>query len=137
MNNSGRFTPLFGRILLGTVFFVSGIFKIAGWSTMVGYAAAKGLPLPAVSMAVATCVELVGALMLWLGYRTRIAAWALFLYLIPTTLLFHNFWAVRGMEQQMQMVNFLKNLAIMGGLLIVANAGPGPIALSHPATQSR
>jgi putative oxidoreductase len=51
------------------------------------------------------------------------------LYLVPVTLLCHNFWAYHGMDQQMQMINFLKNLAILGGLLALASEGAGPISL--------
>lgn len=137
MNDSSRYTMLFARILLSVVFLVSGTLKIFGFSTMVGYAAAVGLPLPAVSLAIAAAIELIGGVMLLTGYKARVAAWVLFAYLIPTTLLFHHFWAIRGPEQLTQMVNFLKNLAIMGGLLVVTSAGPGRLSLGNPATESR
>ncbi|MFZ0634524.1 MAG: DoxX family protein [Candidatus Acidiferrales bacterium] len=137
MNDSSRYTMLFARILLSVVFLVSGTLKIVGFNTMVGYAAAVGLPLPAVSLAIAAAIELIGGVMLLTGYKARVAAWVLFAYLIPTTLLFHHFWAIRGPEQLTQMVNFLKNLAIMGGLLVVTSAGPGRLSLGNPATESR
>jgi putative oxidoreductase len=137
MTDTNRFTTLFARILLGIVFLASGAMKIAGFSMVVGFAAAKGLPFPAVSIALAAAIEIAGAAMLFLGYRARLASFVLFLYLIPTTLIFHNFWAAHGLEAQTQLVNFLKNVAIMGGLLMVASAGPGRIALGEPATASR
>jgi putative oxidoreductase len=134
MENKSRYTNLVARILLGIVFLASGSMKIAAWSAVVGMAAAKGLPFPALSISLAAAIEIAGAVMLFLGYRARFAAIALFVFLIPTTLLFHNFWAAHGVEQQMQMVNFLKNLAIMGGLLLVAGQGSGPISIGPRTT---
>jgi putative oxidoreductase len=128
-NSSGGITPLVGRFLVSVMFLVSGFFKIAGYSQMVGFAAAKGLPLAGVSIACAAVLELLGGLAILTGFHTRIAAWLLLLYLIPTTLLFHNFWAMQGMEQQDNMIHFLKNLAIMGGLLILAAYGAGAFSI--------
>ena len=128
-NSSVGITPLAGRFLLSLVFLVSGFFKVAGYSQMVGFAAAKGLPLTSVSIACAAAIELLGGLAILTGFHTRIAAWLLLLYLIPTTLLFHNFWALQGMEQQDNMIHFLKNLAIMGGLLTLAAHGAGALSI--------
>jgi putative oxidoreductase len=130
-NSSGSFTPLAGRILMSVIFLISGVFKVAGYSQIVGYAAAKGLPLPGVAIACAIVVELGCGLAILAGFQTRIAAWLLILYLVPVTFFFHNFWAVQGMEQQTQMVNFLKNFAIMGGLAILAANGPGAYSVDN------
>ena len=67
-----------------------------------------------------------------LGFKARLGGWALVLYLIPVSHIFHNFWAFTGAEQQMQMINFLKNLAIMGGLLLVALRGAGKPCIDGP-----
>jgi putative oxidoreductase len=129
MNAHDRFTPLVGRILLSIIFLLSGITKIAGWSNMTELLASKHLPLPTVALAIAIIIEIGGALCLIFGLQTRLAAWIMFLYLIPTTLMFHNFWTFQdGMRMDMQ-VHFLKNIAIMGGLLMVAAYGPGRLAL--------
>ncbi len=130
-NSSDSFTPLAGRILLSVIFLISGVFKVASYSQIVGYAAAKGLPLAGVAIACAIVVELGCGLAILAGFQTRIAAWILILYLIPVTFFFHNFWAVQGMEQQTQMINFLKNAAIMGGLVILAANGAGPYSVDH------
>jgi putative oxidoreductase len=124
-----RFTPLFGRVLIGLIFLLSGIIKIANWHAMAGLLASKGMPVANVMLAGAILVEVLGSLCLILGVQTRVAAWIMFLYLIPTTLLFHNFWADQGAMRQDMMVHFLKNLAIMGGLLMVAAYGPGKLSL--------
>src|SRR5580658_1932050 len=122
-NSSSSAVPLIGRILMSAVFLISGFFKVAGYSQVVGYAAAKGLPLAGVAIACAAAVELLGGIAILIGFKTRIVPWVLFLYLVPATMIFHNFWALQGMEQQDNMIHFMKNLAIMGGLLILAANG--------------
>jgi len=84
-----------------------------------------------VAIACAAVIELAGGLAIIAGFQTKIAAWILFLYLIPVTFLFHNFWAMQGAEQQQNMINFLKNVAIMGGLVILATYGAGPYSVDH------
>jgi putative oxidoreductase len=120
MTSSDSLITLSGRILISVIFLISGVFKVAAYSQMVGYATAVRLPAPGVAIALAAVVELAGGLAVLAGFKTRILAWVLFLYLIPVTFFFHNFWAVQGAAQQTQMVNFLKNAAIMGGLLVLA-----------------
>jgi putative oxidoreductase len=132
-NSSSSFTPLAGRILMSVLFLVSGFFKLGAYSQMVGYAASKGLPMAGVAVACAAVLELAGGLAILIGFQTKIAAWLLFLYLIPTTFYFHNFWAMQGMEQQDNMVHLLKNVAIMGGLVILAANGPGPYSIDSRA----
>jgi len=125
MNSTNDITSLAGRILMSVIFLISGFFKVGGYAQMVGYATAVHLPMPGVAIAVAAAVELGCGLAILAGFKTRFAAWLLFLYLLPVTYVFHNFWAVQGQEQQMQMVNFLKNVAIMGGLLVLSVNGAG------------
>jgi len=132
--HAGSFAPgllaVPGRFLISVIFLLSGFGKIANFSNMAGYMASKGAPAPKVLLAIAAAAELAGGLSLLLGLWTRVGALGLFVFLIPTTLMFHNFWAVAaGMEQMNQQAHFLKNLAIMGGLLMVAAYGPGPLSL--------
>ena len=135
-NSSNSAVPLVGRILMAAIFLISGFFKIMGYSQMVGYAAAKGLPLASVAIACAAGAELLGGIAILIGFKTRIAAWVLFLYLIPATLVFHSFWKLQGMEQQDSMIHFLKNLAIMGGLLILAANGPGAYSVDERSAKA-
>lgn len=109
-----------GRVLLSLVFILSGISKIIDWPGTAAYMAAQGLPLVPLLLGLAAAIEILGGISLLLGWNARWGAWLLFLYLIPVTVVFHNFWALTGAEQQTQLVNFLKNLSIMGGLLLVA-----------------
>jgi len=124
-SSSNSVTPLIGRMLISLIFILSGISKIPAYSMMVGYAASKGLPLAHFGIAAAAAIEILGGLAVLIGFRVRIAAWLLFLYLIPTTFYLHNFWAMQGMERMDAQVHFMKNLAIMGGLLLLAAYGSG------------
>jgi putative oxidoreductase len=130
-DSSSSFTPLAGRILMSVLFLISGVFKIGGYSQMVGYSASKGLPMAGVAIACAAVIELAAGLAILAGFQTKIAAWILFLYLIPVTFFFHNFWAMQGAEQQQNMIEFLKNVSIMGGLVILATNGAGPYSVDH------
>jgi len=133
MSNGGgnSVVPLIGRILVSIIFISSGLQKVAMFSMMSGYVAAKHLPLPAVSLGIAAAVEIFGGLAVLVGSQARIAAWILFLYLIPTTVIFHNFWALSGMEQMDAQIHFFKNVAIMGGLLFLAAFGPGAYSIDN------
>jgi putative oxidoreductase len=117
--------PLAGRILLSTIFLLSGLTKFTDWHGTAVYMAAHSLSLIPVLLPIAGLVEILGGLAILLGVRTRAAALLLFLYLIPTTLVFHNYWSVGGPEHINQLHHFLKNLAIMGGLAILVGLGPG------------
>jgi putative oxidoreductase len=124
MNSSNNVVSLAGRILLSAIFIFSGIGKMAAFSMYTGYASAR-LPMPSVAIAVAIVVEVLGGLAILAGFQTRIAAWIVFLYLIPTTFVFHNFWALEGAAKMDNQAHFFKNVAIMGGLLILAANGAG------------
>jgi putative oxidoreductase len=131
-NGSGRsVVPLIGRILMSVIFLSSGFAKVAMFSTMTGYMVAKHVPLPGVALAIAAAVEILGGLSVLLGFQARIVGWILFLYLIPTTVLFHNFWASSGAEQMDAQIHFFKNVAIMGGLLFLAAFGAGAYSIDN------
>jgi putative oxidoreductase len=130
-----RWLTLLGRILLSLIFILSGLGKIGDWSGTAGSMAAKGMVAVPFFLTMAILFELGGGLTVLLGVKARLRAWALVFYLIPVSLIFHNFWAFTGAEQRMQVINFLKNLAIMGGLLLVALRGAGkPCIDGHEKT---
>jgi putative oxidoreductase len=128
-NSSNSIVPLFGRILLSAVFIMGGIGKITGFSFEESMVATKHLPMPAVALGIALIIELVGGLAILTGLFARFTAWIVFLYMIPTTFVFHNFWAVQGADRIDTMIHFEKNLAIMGGLLLLAAFGPGAYSI--------
>jgi putative oxidoreductase len=112
-----RYLVIAGRILMSVIFILSGFGKITGFHGTESMMASKEIPAPAIALVVVIIIELGGGLLLLLGLWPRWIALLLFLYLIPVTLTMHNFWAAPAAQQQMQQINFLKNLAIMGGLL--------------------
>jgi putative oxidoreductase len=116
---------LVGRTLLALLFVVSGFGKVTGFTGTAAYMASKGLPLPEVLLAGAIVVEFLGGLMLVAGWKARWAAIATFLFIIPTTYLFHNPTGLDPQQAQAQMIHLMKNLSIMGGMLLVAAFGPG------------
>jgi putative oxidoreductase len=133
-DSSNSMLPLVGRILVSTVFLFSGLGKVMAFSLMTGLAAGKHMPLPALMIGGAAAVELLGGLAILTGFQARLASWILFVYLIPTTLLFHNFWALGGMDRVDAQAHFLKNVAIMGGLLFLAAFGSGAYSIGSRST---
>lgn len=120
-----KFSTLIGRILLAHIFVLAGLNKLgAGYAGTQGYMDAMGVPgmlLPLVIL-----LELGGGLALVIGYKTRLAAWALAAFSIVAAVIFHN-----NLSDQMQMIMFMKNLAIAGGLLILAEHGAGFYSLDR------
>lgn len=131
MAASAHWLAVPGRVLISAIFLMSGVGKLTHLSGM-----ASMVHLSPAVLAVAGVVEILGGASLLLGAWTRLGALLLFLFLIPTTLMFHNFWAAAPAQQQEQLVNFLKNLAIMGGLLSLAAYGAGPLSV-HAAARTR
>ena len=123
--------PLAGRVLLALIFVTSGFSKIGGFEGTVGYIASKGLPLPQLGAVIAIVVELGCGILLVVGWQARWAAAVLFLFLIPTTFIFHNFWAVEAARKGMEQIQFMKNLCIMGGMLYVMAFGAGPCSVDN------
>ena len=129
-------TVLVGRILLGLLFVLSGFSKIAGFDGTVGYIASKGLPMPTMVAALTVLVELGGGLALVVGFYTRQAALILAVFTLLAGFIFHNFWAADAASKMMQQINFMKNLSISGGMLILAAFGPGSLGLDARRRQA-
>ncbi len=129
MNAVTRFAPLLGRILIGQIFLLAGLDKIGKFSQVAAGIAGKGLPLAQVLLATTIIVEVGGALMILLGWRARLGAAALFLWMIPVTLLYHNFWAMDGSQAYINQIMFQKNLAMMGAMLLIVAFGSGSHSL--------
>jgi putative oxidoreductase len=130
MSKSNDSVALAGRILIGLLFFVSGLSKIAAPAATKGYIAAVGLPLPDVSYFGSLSVEVLGSLLLIIGFWVRPVAVGMALFTLATALVFH-----KNFADQNQMIHFLKNIAIIGGLLQVAAFGGGKFSLDARRTR--
>lgn len=126
MTTKGPWLSLLGRIFLAAIFIILGFAKISSFAVMSDFAEANGVPFPDLAIIVAIVLELGGGLMIALGWKTKLAALALFVFLIPVTYYFHT-----NFLDPMQMTMFLKNLSIMGGMLLLAAYGPGKYSLDE------
>lgn len=125
-----------GRLLLATIFILSGVSKIGNYSGTVTSMAGVGIPVPSVFLYGAVLVELGCGLSILTGFRARIAALVLFAFLIPVTYLFHfrpAFDAAMNLTDRGQLIQVLKNLAIMGGLLMLYGNGAGKMTIGKDA----
>ena len=123
-----RAALLVGRILYSLIFVLSSVNEFR--ADTVAFVAQAGVPLANVVVPIAGILALLGGLMVMLGFRARIGAWMLVVFLVPVTLIMHAFWRVRDpMMHLMQQIQFMKNLSLLGGALIIAYFGSGPLSL--------
>lgn len=120
---------LVGRLLIIWLFLPAGIGKIMGFAGTIGYIASAGLPFPPVAAVLAIIVEIGGSLALILGYQTRIAAVIMAIFTFATAFFFHAYWAVPAAQAHVMQLLFDKNVAVAGGLLVLAAMGPGSWSL--------
>src|SRR5579872_3367582 len=118
-----------GRILLAFMFILSGFGKITGYAGTAAYMASKGMPMIGILLPLTILTELGGGILLAIGFKARWVALALAGFSILAGLVFHDFWNVTDAAQHMsQQINFLKNLSIAGGMLMVFSLGGGSYA---------
>ena len=115
---------LAGRVLLAALFLPAGISKIAGFEGTVGYIASVGLPLATVGAAIAILVEVIGGISLLIGFGSRTAAVVLALFTLVASYFFHAFWNAPADQAFVVQLLFIKNIAVVGGLLLLAAQGP-------------
>ncbi|WP_266206177.1 DoxX family protein [Pontibacter kalidii] len=111
---------LTARILTGITFLVAGMHKVLLWDGPAMWMASKGLPFVPILLGAAMVTELAGALLLFAGIKVKQTAIALILLLLPMTLIMHTFWNMEGMMFQTALMDFIQNVAIMGGLVALA-----------------
>ena len=126
MNHSAL---LVGRILLSLVFLNAGYRKLMAVAGSAGYFGKLGFPMPEVLVWVAIAIELGGAILLIVGWKTRWAAWLLALFTLVASFAAHRFWEVDAAQYANQMNHFMKNIAIVGGFIILATTGPGALSV--------
>ncbi len=120
LNNA---STLIGRSMIAVIFIVAGAGKITGYAGTQGYMESLGVPGLLLPLVIA--VEILGGIAILLGYQTKIAAFLLGGFTILTAIIFHS-----DFGQQMQMILFMKNLAISGAFLLLFVHGPGQWALN-------
>jgi putative oxidoreductase len=113
-----------GRLLMATLFLLSGLSKLAAPAATMGYIASAGLPFPSVGYVAALAVELGGSVLLLAGFHARITAAILTAFTIAAALAFHS-----NLADQNEMIHLLKNVALAGGLLQVVAFGAGRFSL--------
>lgn len=121
-----RYLPFLGRLMIGLPFAMSGLSKLGAYGATTGMIGAAGLPVPPLAFAVAVAAELGGGLLLIVGYQARSVAAALALFALATAVTFHANFA-----DQNQMIHFLKNVMMAGGLLQIAAFGAGAFSLDN------
>jgi putative oxidoreductase len=119
---------LIGRAAFVAIFLTSGPMHFT--QQVISYAAQQGVPAAPLLVPIAGLLALAGGLSILLGYRAKVGAWLLVVFLIPVTIMMHNFWAVTDpMMAQMQRVMFMKNVSMLGAALLIAVHGAGPLSL--------
>ncbi len=118
-----------GRLLLTTIFLASAAATISDWEGPAQMMRDKGLPAADALLAIAVVLEIVGGLMVLVGLHARWGGVLLLLFLVPVSVIMHDFWAAPADQKQIEMVNFMKNVSIMGGILMVVALGAGPVSI--------
>ncbi|MGJ7500604.1 DoxX family protein [Variovorax sp. ZT5P49] len=131
-NNSSRGWILAARVLMAVIFLVAGVRKLMTYGATLGYFAKLGIPLADVVLPLTIMLEIGGGLLLIAGWRVQWVAGALALFTLATGFTAHAFWAADAAQFNAQLNNFLKNVAMAGGfLLLIVQAGAGERAAGN------
>jgi putative oxidoreductase len=131
-----KITILAGRFLFSLIFLLSGPTLFS--SASAGYAASQGVPLATILVPISGVLCILGALSIILGYKARIGAAMIIVFLLPVTLVFHHFWTVTDPgARETEMIEFLKNISMLGGAVIILIHGAGPYSLDSYSKSQR
>jgi putative oxidoreductase len=131
-----KYILLIGRILYAGIFLMAITYHFK--ADAIGWAASKGVPLPNLLVPAAGILAFLGGLSIAVGYRARMGAWLLVIFLVPVTFWMHAFWnETDPMMMQMQMSNFMKNLSLLGSAFVIAWFGAGPMSLDELGMDDR
>ncbi len=127
-----------GRVLLCTIFFLAAVGnKIPNFRDVAGSMASKGVPAPQLMLVGAIVFLIAGSLSVVLGYKARVGAALLLVFLVLATYFFHDFWTQTDPKAKQElMIQFLKNLSMMGAMLLIIANGTGPMSLDARRTAS-
>jgi putative oxidoreductase len=119
---------LLGRILFVLIFVNAGPRLLLGQA--VAFAVSQGVPMASIAVPIAGLLALAGGLSILLGYRAKIGAWLIALFLIGVTPMMHKFWVISDpMRYQLQLATFMRNVSMLGGALLISQFGAGPWSL--------
>jgi putative oxidoreductase len=123
-----RAVVVLGRLLFALIFLMAGANHFN--KQTIGYAASQGVPLASIAVPLAGVLAIAGGLSILLGYRAKLGAWLIVLFLVPVTFMMHKFWTVQDpIMAQIQMIMFMKNISMLGGALLISQFGAGPFSL--------
>lgn len=125
-----KFLVLLGRIFYSVIFLKAGLGHFS--KPTIEYAASQGVLMAEVLVPLSGIMALAGGLSVLVGYKAKLGAWVLILFLVPVTVLMHNFWGVPDpMAARMQQIMFMKNLSMIGAALLIAYFGAGPLSIDE------
>ena len=131
-----KYALLAGRQLFSVIFIIASAGHFS--PRTIEAAAAHGVPLPGLLVPLSGIIALVGGLSVLLGFQTRLGAWLLVIFLVPVTVMMHNFWsALDPMTLQIEKAMFLKNVTMLGGALVISYFGAGPLSLDALISQRK
>ena len=120
---------LIGRLLVAALFLPAGLAKLTGFAGTVGYFSSLGIPAPSFAVVATVAVEIFGGLALLAGYQTRLVAIVMAIFTLVASVVGHAYWAAPAEQAFVAQLLFFKNMAVIGGLLVLASAGAGDFSL--------
>ena len=134
-NNTAGFIALCGRVALCAIFLSSALLnKIPNFMNVVAHMEKEGVPLPRIALVITITLLIIGSIFVIIGYKARLGALMLLVFLIAATFYFHDFWNMDAESAYVQQIMFMKNLSIMGAMLLILAMGSGPWSLSDCCT---
>ena len=125
-----NYLVVLGRVLYAMIFVMAGPGHFT--ANTIAYAASKGVPLASIAVPLSGIISLVGGLSIALGYRAKWGGWLIVLFLVPVTVMIHNFWAMSEPNvARIDQIMFMKNLSMLGGALLIAHFGSGPLSVDN------
>ena len=125
------YVSLAGRILLALMFIPAGFGKLTNIGGTAGYIASGGLPFPSLLAVLAGALELFGGLALVIGFKVRWVGLAMALFTLAASMLFHPFWSVPEAQQMVTKLLFMKNISVVGGMLLISALGAGALSVDE------
>ncbi|MGC4034417.1 MAG: DoxX family protein [Chitinophagaceae bacterium] len=130
-----KYAVVAGRFLFSLIFLVAGIGHFS--SQTIAFAGSQGVPFATVLVPLSGVISILGGLSILIGYKTKLGAWLLIVFLVPVTLMLHKFWTIQDpMMKQMDIAMFMKNLGLLGGAFFIAFFGAGPLSIDERMKQT-